>query len=442
MSRPQLILAVLLLVTLLAQAVLPSVRVLIVLCGAALSCLLVTLLGLGTTPQIMAELPWDVLIILVGLGLLSELFVSSRLFGILAVRAARWSQARPRRVLIYFAVGMYLVSSIVNNLTALVLVLPVLHILLKLMGVHQRYTSWTVGVLLVACNLGGAATPIGDFPAILLLGSGRMQFGDYLRYAAPPTLIAMGLLLAITTFVIRPQRGLDRDALSARLSVEIMERLYRNVHLDRRRFLPAAVLLLVMLAAWIGLPPQSGIGAELVCWLGVALALVLNTQLGERLVRTRVDIESVLFLMALFVMVGAVRRTGLFGSIADTLGTLPVAPRVQLFVFLILSGLLTGVFSAGPSMAGLLEVAHALAQKFPPHAVYVGLALSVCAGSSLLLTAATSGPMAQALTERAELYDGNGEKLRFGFFQFLPVGLFSFAIIQLVAVGYGFYFTR
>lgn len=35
-------------------------------------------------------------------------------------------------------------------------------------------------------------------------------------------------------------------------------------------------------------------------------------------------------------------------------------------------------------MTGLLEVAHALAQKLPPHVVYVGLALSVCAGSSLL----------------------------------------------------------
>lgn len=119
----------------------------------------------------------DVLILLVGLGLLSELLVESRLFGILAVRAARLSQARPSLVLCFFVVAMYLVSGLVNNLTALMLVLPVLHILLKLMGVHQRYLSWTLGLLLVACNLGGAATPIGDFPAILLLGgSGRMTF--------------------------------------------------------------------------------------------------------------------------------------------------------------------------------------------------------------------------------------------------------------------------
>lgn len=442
MSSHQLILAALLLITLLAQAALPSLRILVVVSGAALSCLLVTLLGIGTTRQVMSEVPWDVLIILVGLGLLSELFVSSRLFGILAVRAARWSHARPRRVLIYFSVGMYLVSSLVNNLTALVLVLPVLHILLKLMGVHQRYVSWTLGIILVSCNLGGAATPIGDFPAILLLSSGRMQFGDYLRHAAPPTMLALALLIGIVALLIRPQRGIDRDALSAKLSVEIMQRLYRNVRLDRRRFWPAAGLLVLMLVAWTFIPPETGISAEIICWLGVATALVLNARLGERLVRTRVDIEAVLFLLALFVMVGAVRKTGFFGSISHSLTALPVTPRSQLFLFLLLSGFLTGIFSAGPSMAGLLEVAHTLARQFPPHAVYVGLALSVCAGSSLFLTAATSGPMAQALTERVELFDSDGRPIRFGFFEFLPVGLASFAVIQLIAIGYGWYFTR
>lgn len=436
MSAPQILLSVLLFAALILQAIIPSLRVLIVLTAAALSCLLATLLGVATTHQLMAEVPWDVLILLVGLGLLSELLVESRLFGLLAVRAARLSRARPSLVLLFFVVAMYLVSGLVNNLTALMLVLPVLHILLKLMGVHQRYLSWTLGLLLVACNLGGAATPIGDFPAILLLGSGRMRFGDYLWQAAPPTLIALAILLGIVTLLVRPQRGIERDLISARLSVQIMNKLYRNVTLDRRRFVPVAVLLLLMLVGWTVIPTTTGITADLICWLGVGAALVINTRLGERLVRRRVDMEAVLFLLALFVMVAAVRRTGMFVAVASFLGALPVSPFAQLVVFLCLSGLLTGIFSAGPSMAALLEVAHALAQRLPPHAVYIGLALSVCAGSSLFLTAATSGPMAQALTERAQLRGAQGEPIHFGFFQFLPIGLVSFAVIQLVALGY------
>jgi hypothetical protein len=67
----------------------------------------------------------------------------------------------------------------------------------------------------------------------------------------------------------------------------------------------------------------------------------------------------------------------------------------------------------------------------------VGLALSVCAGSSLFLTAATSGPLAQALTERADLRSPSGEVLRFGFLEFLPAGALSFCVIQCVALAWG-----
>jgi hypothetical protein len=44
--------------------------------------------------------------------------------------------------------------------------------------------------------------------------------------------------------------------------------------------------------------------------------------------------------------------------------------------------------------------------------------------------------MAQALTERAHLRDAAGQPLRFGFAEFLPVGLLSFSIIQTVAIGW------
>jgi len=117
-------------------------------------------------------------------------------------------------------------------------------------------------------------------------------------------------------------------------------------------------------------------------------------------------------------------------------GRLPLPAAGQLVIFLLLAGVLTGLFSAGPSMAALLDVAEVLAKVFPPTAVYVGLALSVCAGSSLFLTAATSGPMAQMMTERADLRDEHGKQVRFGFFEFLPVGLWGFTIILLVGVAY------
>lgn len=437
MTAARVLLPGILLAALVLQGLVPKRRVVIVTGAAGLTCFVATLLGVSTTPRLLADVPWDVLVILTALGVLSRMLAEARLFDRLAVIATRVSGADPLRALFVFAGVMYLVSGVVNNITALVLILPVLHVLLKLTGPRQRYLSWSVGVLLVACNLGGAATPVGDFPAILLLSGGRMSFVGYLQLAAPATLVALLLLLGVVLVVVRPARGVARDPVSAGLTRAIIGAMHRNVRLDRRAFVPAAGALALMLAAWT-LPPASwGLTPDLVCWLGVGLALAAHHKLGERLIRVGIDSEATLFLLSLFVMVVAVRRTGMFETVARGIQDLPISPTGQLVVFLLVAGVITGVFSAGPSMAALLDVADSLARELPPSAVYVGLALAVCAGSSLFLTAATSGPLAQAITERADVRDPEGNRLRFGFFEFLPAGLLSFALIELVAIGYG-----
>ncbi|MEZ4400631.1 MAG: SLC13 family permease [Kofleriaceae bacterium] len=435
MTSAALLTTAILIVALGGQAVWPRFRLTIVTAGAGAACLVTSLTGAASTRQLLAAVPWDVLIMLIALGLLSELLVASRLFGALALASTRRSGAAPLRLLVMSSVGMYLVSGLVNNLTAILFVLPVLLRLYQLLGVTQRYLSWSLGVLLVACNLGGAATPIGDFPAILLLGSGRMGFVDYLVAAAPPTAAALAVVLVITVVVVRPTRDLEDSPLRRRMTLAVMQALYRRVTLERRLLVPAAAAMVAMIVAWVTVPPTR-VGPELICWLGVGAALATAPRTAERLLRTRIEVDAALFLLALFVMVGAVSRAGTFAALATWLTQLPVSPMAQLAIFLVFAGVLTGLFSAGPSMAGLLEVAQLLARDMSPTAVYVGLALSVCAGSSLFLTAATSGPMAQIMTEKAGITDRHGAPLEFSFFRFAPVGLVAFVVIQTIGLAY------
>ncbi|MBL8924423.1 MAG: permease [Myxococcaceae bacterium] len=428
MTGHQLATTLALVATLVAQAMLPGWRLLVVTTGALASMVLSAVLGGVGAQALFAQVPWDVLVIVVVLGLFSEFLAASRAFGLLAVRAANLSGGRPLRLTVIFVVSMYAVSGVVNNLTALLLVLPVLLSLLKLLGTSQRHLTWTLGAVLVACNLGGAATPIGDFPAILLLGRGAMTFTDYLTRALPQTLVALGLFLGVV-FVARPQRDLPQSPVNASLALTTMRALYRNVRVDRRLVVPGALGLLAMLAGWLLLPASWGLGPDVVAWAGAALVLWSLPSLGESLTRRRVDVEAVLFLLSLFLLVGAVRAAGTFELAGQALASLPLSPKGQVLVFLVIAAVLTGLFSAGPGMAALLDVAQGLAQHHPPEAIYVGLAMSVCAGSSLFLTAATSGPLTQSLTERAALRTRSDAPGRFGFFEFAPVGLLGFIVI-------------
>jgi len=432
--NPSLVFALLLMATLVAQALLPSYRLLVVLGGAALACTGAAFWGVASVGGVFAAVPWNVLLILVALGLFTHRLADTQVFGLASVALVRSARAHPLGLLVLSTLGTYAVSSVVNNLTALLVILPVLLTVFGLAGVSQRFVVWSLGLMLVACNLGGAATPIGDFPAVLLLGSGAMGFADYLRQALPATLLALGLLIAMV-LALRPARDVPATRLGRRLTLATLRQLYRGVRLDRRLLWPCLGALAGMVAGWLLLPPAWGIGPEVVAWLGAGLVLAVQPAQGERALKQAVDVDAVLFLLALFLMVGVVRETGLFGAMARLLQTVPLPPEGQLVLFLVVAALLTGLFSAGPAMAALLEVADLLATRLPPDAVYVGLALAVCAGSSLFLTAATAGPLMQSLTERAGLRDVNGRAVVFGFREYLGVGLLGFGVILAVAVG-------
>lgn len=421
-----------------AQAIVPRMRVTILVLGAVLSLVLAGLLRVATAKAVLASVPWDVLVILVALGALSDLLASARLFDVLAVRAAQLSAGDPTRVLVVFSVGMYVASGLVNNLTALLLVLPVQLVLLRLLGSDQRYVRWSMGALLVACNLGGAATPIGDFPAILLLSRGGMSFGSYLSRALPSTALALVALLLIVVGVVRPARDMVRDALAQRLTVATVTHLYRRVRVDRRRLAPPAIALVAMLVAWFVAKPSGPLSPEVIAWLGAALALIVGGVHGEEVTRKSLQAEAVLSLLALFVMVGCVRETGAFAALARALSAASISPLLKLLLFLVLTSVVTALFSAGPSMAALVEVAESLARTLPPATVYVGLALAVCAGSSLLLTAATSGPLAQALVESAGLRTPDGQPLRFDFRAHLGAGMIGYAVTLGAAFAFVF----
>jgi Na+/H+ antiporter NhaD/arsenite permease-like protein len=427
MTPHQLATTATMLVTLVAQAAFPRLRLLVVTSGALTAVVLSATLGGVGAPALFAQVPWDVLVIVVVLGLFSEFLAASRVFGLLALKGAELSRGRPLRLTLIFVVAMYAVSGVVNNLTALLLVLPVLLSLLKLLGTSQRHLTWTLGALLVACNLGGAATPVGDFPAILLLGRGAMTFTDYLARAFPQTLVALGLLVG-AVLLVRPERDLPKGGVNAALALGTMRALYRNVRVDLRLAVPGALGLAAMVAGWLLMPSSWGLGPDVIAWAGAALVLWSLPSLGESLTRRKVDVEAVLFLLSLFLLVGAVRSAGTFEVAGRALATLPLSPKGQVLVFLVIAAVLTGLFSAGPGMAALLDVAQGLAQQHPPAAIYVGLAMSVCAGSSLFLTAATSGPLTQSLTERAGLRVGADEVARFGFFEFAPVGVVGFVV--------------
>ena len=435
--------------TLLLQAALPTRRVSIVIIGAVLSTVIVILTGHSTLHDIYGSIPWDVLLILIGLGLYTSILAQSNIFGVAAAKATNLTRGIAWMVLVAFSAVMFIVSAFVNNITAICLMLPVFLVVLQSLGISQGYLGLFMALILTATNLGGAASPIGDFPAILLISDRdtHMTFGKYLLSAAPACTVIMVLVITAYLLVYAHRHRIASSALSRSVSLTVSRLLYRNVSIGWNILIPGTLIFSVMLFLWAFAPHDWNMSPDLVCLAGVSSLMAfthfIRSPRGsardelpfvERIVRKETDIESALFLGGLFFMVAAAESTGILKAIGDQLLALSSEPLLCIAVLMILTGLSTAVFSAGPAMGAMLPIAKQLAHMYPDGSVYIGLALSVCAGSSFLLTAATSGPLTQTIIERFDLTTCDGEPGRFCFWTFLPYGAISFSIIQLSAL--------
>jgi Na+/H+ antiporter NhaD/arsenite permease-like protein len=286
-------------------------------------------------------------------------------------------------------------------------------------------------MVIVACNLGGAATPIGDFPAILLMGTGSISFVRYLILAFPMCILLFGVLLALFAVYYNRKGSEDAAPLERSLALISMAKLYRNFTIDKTILYPGIGVFCVMFGLWI-VAGKIGLSPGVICFLGVGLLMVVKNEAAENIVRHEIDFESILFLTALFLMVSCMAGSGILDSVAGFMTVYFTDTKMLVCALMICCGISTAIFSAGPSMATMLPIAQQIIAKggVPGETVYVGLALSVCAGSSFLLTAATAGPLAQSIVGKSGLTTREGQRATFDFMTFLPFGIFAYTIIQ------------
>jgi Na+/H+ antiporter NhaD/arsenite permease-like protein len=421
--------------TLALQTFFPKKKMVIILSGATISVFLGIVVGHQTMKEIYNGVPWDVLAIIIGIGVFSNLFALSRVFSVIAVWCSRLSKGSHLLLLSIFALIMFFLSGVLNNLTALLLIFPILISTLRNLGTTQRYIGIMFSLILVSCNLGGASTPIGDFPAILLMGTGSISFVNYLGLAYPVTLLIFISLLILSMIFYRKKARIQIGKVESSFALLTMEKLYRKVTIDKSILLPGMLIFSFMFLLWLA-GDKLGLSPDVVCFFGLIVFLIIKHNEGEKILRQNVDFESIIYFACLFIMVSCLAGSGILKTIALYLSNYFNSSWSVIISLMLLTGFSTAIFSAGPSMATMLPIAHMIiSQKnLPGEIIYIGLALSVCAGSSFLLTAATSGPLAQSFIEKSNLKTFDNQDVTFNSRTFLPYGLFSFVIIQVSAL--------
>ncbi len=419
-------------VAILGQALIPTFRHFIM-AGGASFCLFLVWIKTGSIADPLKEIPLDVMIILVGLTLFGDFILKSHLFSGLIKKVSKLCKGNLRLIYLFFSVLIFIISALLNNYQAVLLLIPALiGILSQLEGVKKSFVSILLGSIIVLSNLGGASMPISDFPALYMFSQNIISFQSYLPSATPLVLVATVLVIITGVISVRLMNKGEANK-SNPISVELTQRLYRNIKIDRYTFICSFSVFALMMVFWV-----IGVNPTVVTVLGLFLLafLVDKGKYLEEKIKT-LDPSIFIFYLSLFTVIATIQSTNLLPSIAEWVRYQSDDPKLLLMIFCTVTVLVTAIVSAGPSTVFLLPVALDFADQYPPNMVIACFAMSICSGSSFFTFSATAGPLVQSLSERYSL-SVEGAPLSFGFKEYLLPGIIGSAIIYLVNVGYIF----
>lgn len=251
---------------------------------------------------------WDVIFLLFGMMVIVSVLRQTGVFEYIAIWAAKRANGSPLRIMILLVLVTAIASALLDNVTTVLLVAPVTLLVCDRLAINP------VPFLMAevfASNIGGAATLVGDPPNIIIASRAGLNFNDFLIHMTPIVLVVLAVFVAMLPRLFRGSFHVDAERVA-----DVMSLNEREAIRDPSLLIKCGVVLVLVFAAFI-LHSVLHIEPSIVALLGGG-TLVLISRLQRSDYLSSVEWETLLFFAGLFVMVGALVKTGVIADVAHS----------------------------------------------------------------------------------------------------------------------------
>ena len=257
----------------------------------------------------MEHIDFNTLGVLLGMMLFVSVVKLSGVFEFLAIKCARLAKGDPWKIMLLFVLLTAVLSAFLDNVTTVLLIGPMTLTVCKLLDVNPIPFFMTE---ILASNIGGTATLIGDPPNIMIGSAAGYSFFDFILYDAPAVAIILVAILGVFYALYGRKMNVD-DEHKAR----IME-LDEHAQIKNRRLLKQSVVMTALVV--VGFMAHGALGLES-CIIALGAAGIIMLISGESIEEALSNVEwtTLSFFAGLFVIVGALAETGVIGMLANGL---------------------------------------------------------------------------------------------------------------------------
>lgn len=365
---------------------------------------------------------WNVIFLLIGMMLIVSVLRRTGLFEYLAIWAVKRARGRPYPVMVILVVLTAVASGGLDNVTTVLLIAPVT--LLVCERLNLPAAPFLIAEVM-ASNIGGTATLIGDPPNIIIASKSGLTFNDFLSVMAPIVGILLVVFLGLCRWLFRHALRFDPER-----AAQVTAMRERDAIKDPRLLKISLAVLAVVLAAFV-LHSVLHLEPAVVAIIG-GLVLLAASRLNPDDVAKDVEWHTLTFFAGLFIMVGALVNTGVIAHMSSAASDAAEGRLWGASVLLLgASGALSGVIDNIPYVATMSPIVADLvhANGTPKgNVLWWALALGADLGGNATAVGASANVVVLGIAERA------GNKI--SFWQFTKYGLIVTTITILICVPY------
>jgi Na+/H+ antiporter NhaD/arsenite permease-like protein len=361
---------------------------------------LMTVLGLVPGAEIFYSehegIDWNVIFLLLGMMVIVGVIKQTGMFDFLAIWAAKRSRGKPFRLMVMLMLITAIASPVLDNVTIILLVAPVTLVICdRLRIAPQPYLIAEV----LASNIGGAATLIGDPPNIIIGSRAGLTFNDFLVNMAPAVIVIFVLFVVFTRVLFRAKlRGNDVHL------AEVMALQERRAIKDTLLLIRVLAVLTVVIVGF-GLHSVLHVAPSIVALVGAG-AMLLVTDVDVNEVLPEVEWPTLVFFMGLFAMVAGLVHTGVIGALGSVAESAFGDNYFAAATALLFGSSIVGAFVDNiPYTATMTPVVEGMAAHAPDvetgRALWWAFALGACFSGNGTAIAASANVVAIGIAQRA-----------------------------------------
>jgi Na+/H+ antiporter NhaD/arsenite permease-like protein len=385
---------------------------------AMIGAIVMIILGIVSQKEALHHIDFNTLGLLTGMMIIVAITAETGLFNYIAIWAAKKVKGDPLKILITLGLITAVGSAFLDNVTTVLLMVPVTFSITKQLRVNPIPYLITE---IIAANVGGTATLIGDPPNIML-GSAveELTFMEFIYNLSAISFFVLFVNIAILAFIYRKQLKSSEE-----LKANLMQMDEKNEILDKTLLIKSLSALFITIIGFF-LHQLLHLESATVALAGAFLLLLLTGEHYLDKALLKVEWTTIFFFIGLFVLVSGLIETGIISTLAKysinlTGGDVASTSILILWVSAIASAFIDNIPFVATMIPMIKEMGELGITDLEP--LWWSLALGACLGGNGTLIGASANVIVAGLAAK------EGHHISFGKFLLIAFPLMILSII-------------